>query len=391
METKYCPYCGEEILAIAKKCKHCGEWLNTENSVTQNKILVCPYCAEEIEEGLEICPLCDEPLRQNDEVHISQAKNHIKEKPKKKSKVKRIWAIVTIIFAIGIYILSKTDILDNMLEKPIDMLVDIIFASSDDSGEELDIVELELELEDKYDWVGVFSEGLVPVRLNGKYGFVNKTGKEIVPLKYDFARDFNQDLQGLAIVKLNDKCHYIDKKGNRWKYDEAYGFEEDLAPVMLNGKWGYIDRNKKEVIPLKYDFAGSFNLELQGLALVKLNDKLFYIDKTGKFVKDHDNPVYEDDDSDNDNDDDNLVTGPYERFIHISERLLTEDDIKGFSKPELRILRNEIYARHGYIFKSKDLQDYFSAKDWYSPKYEDVASLLNTIEKQNVEFIKKHE
>ena len=27
-ETKRCPYCGEEILAVAKKCKHCGEWLD---------------------------------------------------------------------------------------------------------------------------------------------------------------------------------------------------------------------------------------------------------------------------------------------------------------------------------------------------------------------------
>ncbi len=29
-ETKNCPYCGEEILAGAKKCKHCGEWLEEE-------------------------------------------------------------------------------------------------------------------------------------------------------------------------------------------------------------------------------------------------------------------------------------------------------------------------------------------------------------------------
>lgn len=33
-ETKRCPYCGEEILAIAKKCKHCGEWLDTNSRNT---------------------------------------------------------------------------------------------------------------------------------------------------------------------------------------------------------------------------------------------------------------------------------------------------------------------------------------------------------------------
>jgi hypothetical protein len=89
--------------------------------------------------------------------------------------------------------------------------------------------------------------------------------------------------------------------------------------------------------------------------------------------------------------DNRSVTGHYERFNDISERLLTEEDISGLSKPELRILRNEIYARHGYIFKSKDLQDYFSAKDWYRPQHEDVSNLLNATEKKNVEFIKKHE
>jgi hypothetical protein len=33
METKNCPYCGEEILAAAKKCKHCGEWLEKKSDI----------------------------------------------------------------------------------------------------------------------------------------------------------------------------------------------------------------------------------------------------------------------------------------------------------------------------------------------------------------------
>lgn len=35
-ETTRCPYCGEEILAVAKKCKHCGEWLDEENVEEEN-------------------------------------------------------------------------------------------------------------------------------------------------------------------------------------------------------------------------------------------------------------------------------------------------------------------------------------------------------------------
>lgn len=34
-ETKKCPYCGKEILAVAKKCKHCGEWVDSEVKQSQ--------------------------------------------------------------------------------------------------------------------------------------------------------------------------------------------------------------------------------------------------------------------------------------------------------------------------------------------------------------------
>ena len=74
-----------------------------------------------------------------------------------------------------------------------------------------------------------------------------------------------------------------------------------------------------------------------------------------------------------------------------SQQLLTEDDLVGLSKRELRLMRNEIFARHGYIFKSEDLQDYFKKKSWYIPQYDDVSDKLSSIEKQNIEFIKKHE
>ena len=78
-------------------------------------------------------------------------------------------------------------------------------------------------------------------------------------------------------------------------------------------------------------------------------------------------------------------------FDFVCEREVTAADLSGLSKADLRIMRNWIYARHGYKFKSKDLQDYFGQFDWYSPRYTDVTSQLSAIEKNNVEFIKRHE
>ena len=54
-------------------------------------------------------------------------------------------------------------------------------------------------------------------------------------------------------------------------------------------------------------------------------------------------------------------------------------------------MRNEIFARHGYIFKTQEMKSYFSLQSWYSAQYNDVTSMLSSIEKQNIEVIKKYE
>ena len=53
----------------------------------------------------------------------------------------------------------------------------------------------------------------------------------------------------------------------------------------------------------------------------------------------------------------------------------------------LQIMRNEILARHGFIFKSKKWNDYFGRNKWYEPAKKDVSSELSDIEKMNIELI----
>lgn len=80
----------------------------------------------------------------------------------------------------------------------------------------------------------------------------------------------------------------------------------------------------------------------------------------------------------------------YDEYIisNSNSAYLNQEDIKNLSAEELRIARNEIYARHGRIFQSQDLQEYFESKDWYHGTTEPSdfeESLLNDFEKKNEE------
>jgi len=77
--------------------------------------------------------------------------------------------------------------------------------------------------------------------------------------------------------------------------------------------------------------------------------------------------------------------------INLSKEYLRDDQLKYLDKTELLILRNEIFARHGYIFKREDLKGYFNQFDWYYPRFNDVSHLLNEVELYNIEKIKQYE
>lgn len=133
----------------------------------------------------------------------------------------------------------------------------------------------------KFDYVYAFSEGLALVELNEEYGFINVTGEVVIPIQYYNASSFSE---GLARVQLDDKSGFINKDGEEVissKYDFAFSFKEGLALVELNGKNGFINKVGEEVIPLKYDHVQDFS---EGLAAVKLNQRYGFIDKTGAEV-----------------------------------------------------------------------------------------------------------
>ena len=148
-----------------------------------------------------------------------------------------------------------------------------------------------------YKKVGDFSEGLaLVVNKNKKYGFIDKTGKVVIPCEYDNAWDFHE---GLAMIEKNDKIGFIDKTGKiiiPCDYYESiwitYGCYDGLVRIRENSRFYYFDKTGKNVLTIKnrtreYNWGDHFH---EGLAMVAHlgdegeNRRCGFIDKTGEVV-----------------------------------------------------------------------------------------------------------
>ena len=138
------------------------------------------------------------------------------------------------------------------------------------------------------------SRALFPVEEDSKCGFIDRTGKVVIPLQFDSANEFHE---GLALVTSNGKTMFIDTTGKiviTPRFDIVNSFSEGLAAVNIGqtripnlglianpGKWGYIDKTGKLAIPLKFTHAEDFS---EGLAAVTDGERGGFIDHSGKIL-----------------------------------------------------------------------------------------------------------
>jgi hypothetical protein len=156
-----------------------------------------------------------------------------------------------------------------------------------------------------FEYARDFSEGLATARKDGKFGYISHAGEFVIKPQFGDANDFSE---GIALIRLSaiksptegvldgftefqKGAHdygYINKAGETIiapVYDAAGDFSSGLAPVCMGDygkrKCGYIDATGKVVIDLKFERANSFS---EGLASVKIGAKFGYIDTTGSVV-----------------------------------------------------------------------------------------------------------
>lgn len=78
-------------------------------------------------------------------------------------------------------------------------------------------------------------------------------------------------------------------------------------------------------------------------------------------------------------------------FLEASLQYLTEEDLRDKTSEELSIMRNEIFARYGYVFGDPDLYNYFNQQPWYKPVNDNSTIELTPVEKANVDLIRSYE
>ena len=105
------------------------------------------------------------------------------------------------------------------------------------------------------------AEGLFSVmnKESGLYGYVDMTGKLVIPCEFETSGIFRY---GYAEAAKGGKYGYINKNGEvviPFEYDCAYGYGNGLFSVVKDGKCGYVDVNNNVIVPLEYDDATQFD------------------------------------------------------------------------------------------------------------------------------------
>lgn len=150
-----------------------------------------------------------------------------------------------------------------------------------------------LVIEPQFDYAGDFAEGLAPVGKksggDSRYGYIDEKGVLRIPIRFQDVRPFSE---GRAVVRFQDKYGFIDNSGNFIGdpvFDKAFSFSDGLARVaqFVQGDrlYGFVDRQGKLIIKPQYVFALDFQEGLAGFAVAgKQTLKMGFIDKLNRVV-----------------------------------------------------------------------------------------------------------
>lgn len=220
----------------------------------------------------------------------------------------------------------------------------------------------------------IFHQGVTMAKKNGLYGIINQNGQTLIPFKYPQAfvlkhafqygvelaqyqqknvllyPDGTEKILPYQDVTLNDASGFLVIRENGsmglvhvaapetmrlplGRYEQIGAFQNGLAKVQLNQRWGYINTELREIIPPVYEQATDF---VDNLAVVRLDGLWRIINHTGQTVADN-LPYYE--------------IGAFEHGIAI---IRTEEGLEGAINSSGKVILEPIYDGVQSAFDNPD-------------------------------------
>jgi hypothetical protein len=237
-------------------------------------------------------------------------------------------------------------------------------------------------------WVGLFEPDTTVTPLYAQdhtvWNYVNKINVSIDEINGDNVSGHSVVAGNLrpftgTMEKDGDTYWFTVKEPGDDEYDGKFEFHIKTGDTVLSGTWR---ANKKVTIParkyrltkqiFKYNPANAMGSRFVDWTKIKASrqtadDGTKYMD-TSFYMTSEDLYKY------------NPSTTP-----------LTKTQVANLKKSDIFILRNSIYARHGYSFKKQPLRVFFDEQDWYIPISNDVKSELTPLEKQNITLLMRYE
>ncbi|AEB77520.1 WG repeat-containing protein [Clostridium botulinum] len=148
----------------------------------------------------------------------------------------------------------------------------IVSNAVDDMGNSLEYTKMMHQLLDTnrkeltpdfYEEITYYKDDLFRVKNNNKYGFINRSGKVVIPVKFNNFLEFNDNF---CIVDLNGKYGILDKSGHykiNPKYEDIKYLCKNSFAVKLNNKWGIVDSCDKLIKPIEYDDISSIESHIE--------------------------------------------------------------------------------------------------------------------------------
>ena len=283
----------------------------------------------------------------------------------------------------------------------------VVFSCKDDkkdavknnsSNDTISSIQIEPTQEDIGLWAGLFEADSIDSEKGDNWSYQNRISIVIQKINNDNSvegysvsagniRPFKGDL-----VKEGNSRYVMANEPGDHKYDGTFKFNISEKDDSIYGTW-ISKRKDLPVLSRKFNLKKTaFNYNPENI-LKKAKDDMEYEDSYANidWVNTKEKKYSESTDGEEYYFDVQRAASEEIYKINGSTQKLTEKQLKNLHKLDLEIIRNTIYARHGYSFANRGARQFFDYVDWYVPLYTNVEDKLSPTEKENIALLKRFE